>query len=227
MLALLRSTLATAVMLAVLAPTSARAQSTFTSFSDFIAAVGPYGVDTYDDLPSFEVVSGPLDRQAGSYEYSVAANGSGSSLFFPLENPDVGGDIWLSTEDADASMTFSGFGAEVRAVGGRFFATDLDGFVSGTDVTFIAEDINSNVFEGTWAPQSADAFFGVLFENPLLSLRIVAVNDPDLNDAFFATANDLVLAEGPTTVPVPEPSTLLLVAAPTVLLLARRRRRDA
>jgi putative heme iron utilization protein len=44
-----------------------------------------------------------------------------------LENPAASNDVWLSTEDADAGMTFSGFGAEIRAVGGRFFATDLDG----------------------------------------------------------------------------------------------------
>ncbi len=213
-------------MLAVLAPTAARAQTTFTSFTDFLAAVGPYGVDSFDDLTDSEPIEGPLDRQAGSYNYSVAANGSGSPLFFPLANPDNGGDTWLSTEDADASMTFTGFGSEVRAVGGRFFATDLDGFLSGTDLIFIAEDSEDNIVERMLSSQSTDAFFGVLFDNPILSLRIVAVNEP-MGDPFFATANDLVLAEAPVVAPVPEPSTLLLVAVPLLLLAARRQRRDA
>ncbi len=227
MLAFLRSALATIVLLTVLTPTFAHAQSTFTSFADFQAAVGSYGVDTYDDLPAFTVVSGPLNRQAGTSGYDVAANGTGGSLFFPLENPTASSDVWLSTEDADAGMTFSGYGAEIRAVGGRFFATDLDGFLSGTDIVFFAQDIDNNIVQRTWAPQSADEFFGALFDFPIRSLRITAVNEPLSSDAYFATANDLVLAEARAPVPVPEPSTLLLVAVPLLLLLARRQRRDA
>jgi len=226
MLAFLRSTLATVVILAILTPSSAHAQSSFTSFADFLAAVGSNGVDTFDDLPAFGVVSGPINRQAGSFGYTVAANGTGGSLFFPLENPAASSDVWLSTEDALAGMTFSNFGTGIRALGGRFFATDVDGFLSGTSVVFVAEDINGNSVERTWTPRSTDEFFGALFGFPIRSLRITAVNDPLAGDAYFATANDLVLAEARTPVSVPEPSTLLLVAVPLLLMAYRRPRRN-
>lgn len=223
----LRSTLTVMALAAVLAPAAAKAQpTTFSSFDAFAAAVGTRGVDTFDDLTAGEFVEGPLARQAGTFGYSVAANGSGSSFFFPLDNPVDATDIWLSTEDALASITFSGFGNDVRAIGGNFFATDFfNGAFSAADLIFIAEDVNSTMVERTLSPQSTDAFFGVLFDNPLRSLRLVVVNDPDPSaEAFFATANNLVLAQGPASVPVPEPSTLLLVAVPLVLLLVRRRR---
>jgi hypothetical protein len=178
-------------------------------------------------LPAFGVVPGPIARQAGDYGYTVAANDAPNDLFFPLENPALSSDVWLSTESADADLNFGGFGAEVRAFGGRFFATDLDGFVSGTRVFLFAEDIAGNSVEQTLTPLAADAFFGVSFDFALASVRLVAENVPQSTEAYFATVNDLVLAEARAPVPVPEPSALPMLAAPLVWLLARRRRRPA
>jgi hypothetical protein len=225
--AFLRSTLATAVVLAALVPATAQAQSTFTSFAEFIDAVGPSGVDSYDDLPAFAVVPGPLDRQAGSYGYSVATNEAPDNLFFPLENPAVSNDVWLSTENADAALNFGGFDSEVRAIGGHFFATDLDGAVSGTRLFLVAEDLMGNRVEQTLTPLTSGAFFGVSFDFGIASLRVAAENDPQSIEAYFATVNDLVLAEAVAPVPVPEPSALLLLSAALLLLVARRQRRRA
>jgi len=219
----LRPIVSAAIAFAVLLPASVRAQSTFTTLADFLAATGPSGVDSYDDLSAGEVFAGPVLRQAGSYAYTVAADTDPLDLLFPLADPGDAGDIWLSTEGADAALNFNGFSAGVRAIGGNFFATNFSGMSSGTRVVLFAQDVMGNSVTQTLSPLSPASFFGVSFDFALASLRLVAENDPQSIDAFFATANDLVLAKAPVPVPVPEPSTLWLFGGPVLLLCARKR----
>lgn len=216
--------LAASVALACLTtPATVAAQSTYFSFDDFIAAIGPSGIDGYDDLaPDF--VPGPIARSAGAYSYSVGSSaGVPFNNLFAFEGAGTTGDIWLSLEEAVASLSFDGFGPDVFAIGGRFFATDFDGVFSSTTVRVQGFDVMGNSIEALLSPASADAFFGMRFDYALASLTLTAENGQG-PDFFFATANDLVLGEAPRSVPEPQ-AAWLLVAGMGVLFMARRRQR--
>lgn len=221
----LRHLAATVAFACLAAPTTVSAQSTFANFDAFVAAIGPSGVDDFNDLLS-DFIPGPLARSAGAYSYSVSST-SGAPLdnLYPIENPDVAGDMWLSLDDALGSLSFGGFGSEVFAIGGRFFATEFDGVFSSMSVRVQASDVMGNSIDELLTPASADAFFGVRFDFALSSLTLSAENGQG-PDFFFATANDLVLGEAPRTVPVPEPQAAwLLVSGMVALLVVGRRRR--
>ena len=223
LLTIMRRALVAATVCAVVLPATLAAQSTFTSFGAFIAAIGPYGIDTYDDL-DLDVVPGPLARSAGAYAYAVQASGAPLDGFFGLSNPSAPSDVWLSTEDAAASITFDAFGSNVFAIGGRFFATDFFGGVSGTRLFVNAVDVMGNSVSTELTPQSSDDFFGVRFDYALLSLTLSADNSDFSGDAFFATVNDLVLGAAPAQ-SVPEPTALWLLAAGVAASFAVRRGR--
>jgi hypothetical protein len=203
------------------APSTVAAQSTFADFDAFVAAIGPSGIDTFDDL-GLDLLPGPLARSAGAYSYSVASTaGVPFDNLFPIENPASAGDLWLSLEDGLGSLSFSGFGSEVFAIGGRFFATDFGGAVSGTSLRVQASDVMGNSIDEVLSPATADAFFGVRFDYAVASLTLSAENGQG-PDFFFATANDLVLGEGARAVPEPH-AAWLLVAGLGALLVVRRR----
>ena len=203
------------------APSTVAAQSTFADFDAFIAAIGPSGIDTFDDLGP-DLLPGPLARSAGAYSYSVASTaGAPFDNLFPIENLASAGDLWLSLEDGLGSLSFSGFGSEVFAIGGRFFATDFGGAVSGTSLRVQASDVMGNSIDEGLSPATADAFFGGRFDYAVASLTLSAENGQG-PDFFFATANDLVLGEGARAVPEPHVA-WLLVAGLGALLVVRRR----
>lgn len=205
------------VVTAAALPTVASAQTTFADFTSFLAAVGPYGLDTFDDLDP--ITSGPTDRTAGGYGYQIAAAAAPLNMLFSLEATPGNTDLWISEETGGTGITFSGFGSAVRGIGGFFFGTDFGGAAIDAPVILRAEDVHGNFVETTLNQASPNSFFGVLFDHQLATLS-VRMRDSDIT---FATANDLVLAEGATR--VPEPASLLLVAPGAALLLMREARR--
>lgn len=210
----------------VLAPVTVSAQTSYTNFAAFAAAFSITGTDSFDDL-SGPVGIGPVARTAGASSYTVAAAASPFDVLYAVANPSSAQDTWLSTEDAVAPLTFSGFGSDVFGFGGRFFATDIAGAISGTSLVITAVDVLGNSFSSTINPISADAFFGVKFDNAIASFVVTANNSAFTGAAYFATANDVVLG---STRAVPEPGTVWLVAAGLggLLVIARcRMARDA
>lgn len=219
----LRRTLVAAAFCVAAAPATVAAQSTFDTFDAFVAAIGPTGTDAFDDL-AVDFYPGPLARSAGAYAYSVrAAAGTPFDNLFALPNLAAPDDIWLSTEEAIAAITFDGFASDVFAIGGRFFATDIFGNVSGTRIRVVATDVMGNSVDTELAPASADAFFGIRFDHALASLTLTADNSEFTGDAFFATVNDLVLGEAAQAVPEPQAHWLLVTGA-GLIFVARRRR---
>ncbi len=225
MMMTLRRTCAAAAFFALTTPATAFAQSTFTSFSDFVAAAGTVGIDSFDDLGDLEVSPGPLSRSAGANDYSVQSTAADplNSLFSFGSASDID-DIWLSTEDASVSLLFNGFGSNVFAIGGRFFATDQFGGVSGTSVRVVARDVMDNEIDVSLAPTSPDAFFGIRFAHAVASLTLTADNGGFSGDPFYATVNDLVLGATPRAVPEPAAVWLLVAGAATLLVVCRRQR---
>jgi hypothetical protein len=217
-----RRALLAATCCLLLAPATVAAQTTTTNRAAFLAGVGVSGNDTFDDLEVGPVV-GPLARTAGTFGYSVASTSAAPfDNLFALDNPTVSGDRWLSLEDAIGSLTFSGFASNVIAIGGQFFATNLDGATSGTTIRVQATDVMGTSIDELLTPTSATTFFGVRFDHALASLTLTAEGSVD-PDFFFATVNDLVLAEARA---VPEPHAAWLIAAGIVLVLARSRHRQ-
>ncbi len=213
--------MATAVVVTAAAlPSAASAQTIFTDFASFLGAVGPYGIDTFDDLD--QEVEGPVARLAGGYGYAAAAAAAPLNLFFSLEATPGSSDLWLSEETAGTGILFSGFGGSVRGIGGFFFGTDFGGTAVNAPVHLRAEDVQGKVYQTTLNQASPTAFFGLLFEHQLATL-FVSMSSPDL---VFATANDLVLAEGATRVPEPASVWLLAPGAAVLLIRATQRRRS-
>jgi hypothetical protein len=206
------------VVTAAALPTAASAQTTFTDFASFLTAVGPYGIDTFDDLDP--ITSGPADRTAGSYGYQMAAAAAPLNMLFSLEATPGSTDLWLSEETGGTGITFSGFGSAVRGIGGFFFGTDFGGTAVHAPLLLRAEDVQGHVYETILLSAAPSAFFGVVFNHQLATLRL-SLSNPDFD---FATVNDLVLAEGATS--VPEPASVLLLAPGAMLLWRRSRRRN-
>lgn len=217
-----RAVLGSALLL--LAPALAQAQVTYTSFDAFLADAGPLGLDRFDDLAgnAGSIIAGPIGRSAGATVYTVQASGVPLDGLFALANPADVNDGWLSTEDATATLRFTAFGANVSAIGGRFFTTDLDGTVADTPLRVRALDVMGNVVETTLTPASAEVFFGLRFDHALASFELTADNDAFSGRAYFATVNDLVLG-GARAVPEPATVWLLSLGLGGVVLRTRRR----
>jgi len=212
-----RRYVAAAVVAALLVPASAKAQfTTYLTLADYLAATMNGGVDSFDDLPADEVMS-PLIRTAGPHNYTVAVSGGELPGFFPAG---PGADRWLSPDDALATMVFTGFGSNVRGLGGFFFGSNQVGnFVAGTTITITAisaTGTQSFSFVGT----STGTFFGILANSAWSALTVSSVQPPS-GPARWASVNDFRAAEV-----VPEPSTYVLMATGLigVVGLARRRR---
>lgn len=185
---------------------------TYTDRAAFLAAVSNPGTDTFDDLVPLKAYTN-LDRQAGAYSYS--ALGSAGVLY----GAGTAADPWLSTNWADATITFSNFSAGVNALGGQFFGTDLWGkYTPNTTVTLVAND--GAIVQYTIADTTTDSFVGFVSSAPLLSVTLKNGS----GEQFWPTANNLVLA---MAAPVPEPAqaAMLLCALPLFGLAARRRLR--
>lgn len=195
------------------APTAAQAQFTvFTNFSDFLAATSNLGTDSFDDI-SVDAPASPLARQAGSHSYAVATNTLG---FYNVGN---GADRWLSSDESFATITFSGFDALVRGLGGFFFGTTAAGDINqqlGLTVTATsASGAVSETFIG--APGS---FLGFVSTDAILSLTVkteIATVD------MWPTVNDFVVANAATTVPEPSSFVLLAIGIAGVLVVMKRR----
>ena len=192
--------------------------SIFTNEASFLAAVSAPGTDSFDDLTVFDNPASPLSRSAGSYTYSASVS---SSSFFNVGSP---ADIWLSTDDAAATVTFNLFSSGVSAIGGFFFATDFDGaFLANQSIQLAAVDADGSLMQIINEATLGASFLGFVSTGSLNSLTVTA-----LQPTFptWPTINNLTLAAAlPQTNDVPEPhSGLLLLSSMGILSLAGRRR---
>lgn len=171
----------------------------FTNKADFLAAVSNPGVDTYDDLAVAETAS-PLNRTAGAYSY--VANTSGGP-FFPGS---LGaGDIFLANNNNLSDIILITFSADVKAVGGEFFGSDLFGeFLSVPEISL---RIDADGVEQTITIDNpvATSFRGFTAQTSIASITILPPAPSALNDNPFASVNNLILAEAAPPSPSPPP----------------------
>ncbi|HEY0931679.1 MAG TPA: PEP-CTERM sorting domain-containing protein [Gemmatimonas sp.] len=198
-----------------LAPVAAQAQlAVFTNFADFLAATSGASTDSFDDLSEGWSTS-PLSRTAGTHNYTVSANTSG---FYGVG---TNADRWLSSEMSTDIVTFSGFDATVRGVGGFFFGTNFDGaFAQGFNVVVTATSASGSLSQLLVSP-STNSFLGFVATDDLLSLSF-AMATPTVD--AFPTVNNFVVAKAPTAVPEPSSMVLLLAGAAGMVVVLNRRR---
>ena len=207
------------VMLAVLLCTAgAAAQADITVFNDratFLSALTRPGVDTFDDLAVSQTGT-PLFRTAGPYSYQASVGPV--SDFYP-----AGSDLdpWLAPTVGSDTITFSHFSSGLRAFGGNFFGTDIEGaFRPGQTMVLTANDGIStrtvNLFN-----TSTTTFLGFIADHALASVTLRPDGLP--GNTYWVTANDATMGIV-TAVPEPEAYAMLLAGLALVGFGAGRRR---
>ncbi|OHV95294.1 hypothetical protein AKG95_19050 [Janthinobacterium lividum] len=184
----------------------------FTSQSAYLAAVGNTGVDTFDDLP-IDALGGPLNRNAGSYAYTVSSVGVSPILY----GAGTGSDNWLSTNNRDDSVLFSNFSSEVRGVGGFFFGSNLAGeYANGQSVTLTARNALGELLTYELTLPTQASFVGFLSTGAFSDLAVSTAGQIGI----WPTINNLNVSA------VPEPATygMLLGGLGLLGFMARRRR---
>jgi hypothetical protein len=193
----------------------------YTTQASYLAAISAPGLDTFDNLDPTDSLSTPQNRTAGAYAYtaSVAPN----SIFFPAGSS--GGDVWLSSDDRNDTITFDGFSANVRGVGGYFFRTNIGGRLSSVEATInlSATDASGTVTQALFNP-TFTSFVGFVSTGELTNVKLWVGSEGTGVDSVWAAANDLTLGATP---PIPEPETYALMLAGLALLTAVGRARRA
>ncbi len=211
------SIIATSLALAVAGPAHGTL-TVYTSQQAFLDAVGPTGVDTFEDFSINELTLSPVIRNGGAFGYTAAA---------PLGFYGAGSDAdrWLSTNTSSDVITFSDFTGGISAFGGFFFGTDMAGqFIPG-NITLTVTD-SDGAMSQTITGATTASFLGFVSTGPLLSTALNAF-EPNTN-FVWATANNLTLANTLAAPAVPEPATwtMMLVGFASIGLAMRRRKSE-
>jgi hypothetical protein len=187
---------------------------TYTDRDAFLAALSSSSTDNYSDLTS-GFLGTSINRTIPGYTYTASApNG-----IFP--GPVNGtGSMALSINTANDVLTLNFATGAPTAVGGYFFATDINVNLLNRSITVTA---NPGASTQSVVTGSATNFFGWLDDSgtPFTSLAIVTnTGDP----ASWPNADDLVLGKAAPAAPASVPGPLPLMGAATAFGFSRRLR---
>jgi len=155
----------------------------YTTEASFLAAVSTPGVDTFTGFSITGNTPSPINRSAGAYSYTAAANnffGAGTTA-----NP------WLSTLFANDPITFNAFTGTVRAIGGNFFGSNNSGMFAAGSVTLTATDAGGSVTQ-TIVGATTSSFMGFVSNGPITSLVVTPVQPT--SGFLWPTVDNLTLA---------------------------------
>jgi hypothetical protein len=174
------------VGLLVLSGAAQAALTVYTSQAAFLAAVTAPGIDTFNDFSITGSTPSPINRIAGGL-YSYTGTVSTTSFF----GAGTAADHWLSTNTATDTITFNAFPANVRAIGGFFFGSDISGLFASGNITVVAAD-GSGTSTQTIVGAATSSFRGFVSDGTLTSLTVTSVQP--VSGFLWPTVNDLILA---------------------------------
>ncbi len=206
-----------AVVLALIGMAGA-SQATVTVFTskaafDAAAAALTTATDTFEDLDTVDLVTGPLTRDLGN-GLSYTAD-SDSHEFFNGTTATSG--IYLSNNSNLDTITFNGFSAGVMGLSGNFFAVNASGAFNSRALTLTATDGSGTITQSFTPATAAGTFLGFLSDGPLTSVTLKITT----TGQRWASADNIELAAA-----VPEPSgyALMLAGLGAIAWVARRRK---
>jgi hypothetical protein len=198
-----------ATLIACLSATSAMAvTTTYTDSASFLANVeaGSY----YEDFSGVAAgAGGPLSFTDGVFSYDIDTAPSAPGTPPPgglFNDPGI-----ISTNTAGDAILVSFTGAPVTAVGGTFFASDIN-------FAQIPSDVVVTLSDGTTAGFNGIGFSGFTSDSGAITSIEINTNDPVT--AAWATIDELYVG----TAVVPEPGSALLFFSSLIGLLAIRRK---
>ena len=158
------------------------ASGTFTDIASFVGVLAPgYYEEFFDTIDAGQMTSW----------IAPGANGYG----FILDSAgyrDVGLYTWPNIVSTDRSLsiinvTFAG--SAITAIGGNFWATDVEGEPSGTDIVIHLGDGSSYSFTSS----GPDDFRGFVFDAPISGISIDAPPTGTDGDLLFARMSNLIV----------------------------------
>ena len=152
---------------------SARAATTFyTNEAAFVANLAPGSyVENFDGYTYGSYQGATLSLSGGnSFAYTISATPGISTLY--------SADGGMSTEEANDALLVTFTGAPVYAVGGYFFASDIDGFYAPGSIVITLNDGSTQ----TNSPPNVTTFAGFISTVPITTITIDA---PNTVDGFF------------------------------------------
>jgi hypothetical protein len=190
--------------------------SSAATFASAVAASPAPGVDTFTGFSITGTTPSPITRTAGSFTYTAAAS---TSTFFGAGTT---ADPWLSTNLATDTITFSGFSPAVKAIGGNFFGSDINGLFAAGNVTLTVLDSLGATSTQTITGATVGSFGGFTSTGTIVSLILASVPGAA---PLWPTADNITLSA--TLAPIPEPGTYALMFAGLAAVGAMVRRRKA
>jgi hypothetical protein len=187
----------------------------YTDQASFLAAIeAEFYLETFDTTET-DTVDPPLNYSGSGFSYNVELVEPADSVLFPFVDPAGDpNDVFMSTNSALDTIRFDFIGDNVTAVGGFFFAADIQGSI-----------ISENVIVGTdqTSPMTVQTgggtmtFLGFTSNTPFEFLTLIG---DSTNLVTFGSANDFIVG----TRIVPEPATLglLMLGGSAMFVLCRR-----
>ncbi len=166
---------------------------TYTDRTTFLAAVDAgYYEEAFTGIPTGSVNT-PMPFSSGGFNYSVFTQaGAVSGLY--------NGSGFVSTDNSGDQIAVTFTSGNVTAVGGNFWATDVDFNPTGTSIVATLND-GSTV---TVPTSAASTFIGFTSDTPITSLTLDGPSSAP-NDGIWATLDNLIVGiAGGGEPPLPE-----------------------
>ena len=181
--------------------------------ASFLAAIGSYATDTFDDLIPGDPYDGPLVRSAGDVGYTVSTAPTSPILY----GAGTVGDAWLSSNNAADFIIFEGFSTPIYAIGAYAFGSDIAGGFQPTGLTAARVTTAEGQTVDFTFRAGVDNYFGFVSTSAITMFEVKTFYGD--RNVTWPTVDDLTVAA------VPEPGTyaMLLAGLAAVGFMARRR----